>query len=82
MGPKEVCTGWMPRPAGPHKTIYNRCCCWSGRGVFDLIFSELSVSDPAEPSDSTESEVLMIDATDFKPHPTAFSLNKGDLTPA
>ena len=37
----------------------------------DLIFSELSASDAAEP------EVLMIDATDIKAHPTASSLNKG-----
>ena len=43
----------------------------------DLIFSELSASDAIEPPDSAEPEVLMIDATDIKAHPTASSLNKG-----
>ena len=45
--------------------------------MFDLIFSELSASDSAEPPDAAEPEVLMIDATDIKAHPTASSLNKG-----
>ncbi len=74
----------MPRPAyGPHKTLYNRFHRWSDKGVFDLIFSELSASnsaespDVAEPPDSAEPEVLMIDATDIKAHPTACSLKKG-----
>ncbi len=50
------------------------------QGCFDLIFSELSASDAAESPDATESEVLMIDATDLKTHPTASSLNKGGMT--
>ncbi len=60
---------WVDAPAayGPHKTLYNRFRRWSDKGVFDLIFSELSASDSAEP------EVLMIDATDIKAHPTASS---------
>ena len=37
---------------------------------------------PAEPSDSAEPEVLRIDVTDLKAHPTASSLNKGELSPA
>ena len=51
--------------------------------LLDLIFSELSASDAAEPPDSAEPpdapepEVLMLDATDVKAHPTASSLNKG-----
>ncbi len=51
--------------------------------MFDLIFSGLSASDAAEPPDcaeppgAPEAEVLMIDATDVKAHPTASSLNKG-----
>ena len=55
----------------PHKTLYNRFRRWSDKGVFGLIFSELSASDPTEP------EVLIIDATDLKAHPTASSLNRG-----
>ncbi len=67
----------MPRPAyGSHKTLYNRFRRWLDKGVFDLIFSELSASDFAEPPDAPEPEVLMI-ATDIKAHPTACSLNKG-----
>ena len=68
---------------GPHKTLYNRCRRWSDKGVFDLIFSELSAFDAAEspgsvePPDALEPEVLMIDATDIKAHPMASSLNKG-----
>ncbi len=76
---------WVDAPAadGPHKTLYNRCRRWSDKGAFDLIFSELSASNAAEPPDSTEPpdapepEVLMIDATDIKAHPTASRLNKG-----
>ncbi len=47
---------WVDAPAayGPHKTFYNRCLRWRDKGVFELIFSELSASDSAEP------EVLMI----------------------
>ncbi len=82
-----------PAADGPHTTLYNRCRCWSDKGIFDLIFSELSASDPskssdaigppdsAEPCDVPEPEVLMIDATDLKAHPTASSFNKGDLNP-
>ena len=47
------------------------------QGCFDLIFSELSASDSAEPPDAAEPEVLMLDATDVKACPTACSLNKG-----
>ncbi len=76
---------WVDAPPAaycPHKTLYNRCRRWSGKGVFDLIFSELSASDSAEspdaaePPDAPEPEVLMIDATDIKAYPTACSLNK------
>ncbi len=75
---------WVDAPAayGPHKTLYNRFRRWSDKGVFDLIFSELSASDSAEPPDSAEPEVLMIDATDVKAHPTASSPNKGGVPPA
>ena len=69
--PGAVCAGWMPAADGPHKTLYSRCRRWSDKGVFDLIFSESSASDAPEP------DVLMIDATDLKAHPTASSLNKG-----
>ena len=51
------------------------------QGCFDLIFSELSASDSAEPPDAPEPAVLMIDATDIKAHPTACSLNKGGVPP-
>ncbi len=63
--------GGMPAADGPHKTLYSRCRRWPDKGVFDLIFSESSASDATKP------EVLMIDATDLKAHPTASSLNKG-----
>ena len=45
---------WVDAPAayGPHKTLYNRCRRWSDKGVFELIFSELSASDATEPPDS------------------------------
>ncbi len=43
------------------------------QGCFDLIFSELSASDAPEP------EVLMLDATDVKAHPTASSLTRGGV---
>ncbi len=61
----------------PHKTLYNRFRRWPDKGFFDLIFSELSASNPAEPFGTTESEILIIDATDLKAHPTASSLNRG-----
>ena len=72
---KGLC--WVDAPAAynPHKTLDNRCRCWSDKGVFDLIFSELSASDAPEP------EVMMLDATDIKAHPTASSLNKGGCPP-
>ena len=49
--PKERGGKWVDAPAAynPHKTLYNRCRRWSDKGVFDLIFSELSASDAAEP---------------------------------
>ncbi len=66
-----------PAADGLHTPLYNRCRHWSDKGVSDLIFSELSASDAPDP------EVLMIDTTtDPKAHPTASSLNKGDLIPA
>ena len=76
--------GWMDAPAanGSHKTLYSRCRRWWDKGVFELIFSELSASDSAEPPDAPEPEVLMLDATDIKAHPTASSLNKRGLIPA
>ncbi len=55
--------------------------------MFELIFSELSASnsaesrDAAEPPDAPEPEVLMLDATDFKAHPTASRLNKEGVPP-
>ncbi len=73
----------MPRlPMDPTKPLYNRCRRWLGKGVFDLIFSELSASDAIELSDGAEPEVLRIDATDRKAHPTAPSPDKGGLIPA
>ena len=47
---------WVDAPAayGPHKTLYNRCRRWRDKGVFDLIFSELSASNSAEPPDAAE----------------------------
>ena len=55
---------WVDAPARPHKTLDNRCHRCSDKGVFELIFSELPASDAPEP------EVLMLDATDVKAHPT------------
>ena len=49
--------------------------------MFELIFSELSASDSPELPDAPEPEVLMMDATDFKAHPTASRLNKGGVPP-
>ncbi len=51
------------------------------QGCVCLIFSELPASDSAERPDAPEPEVLMVDATDIKAHPTASSLNKGGVTP-
>ena len=71
-----------PAADGLHTPLYNRCRHWSDKGVFDLVFSELSAADAPEPSDAPEPEVLMIDTTDPQAHPTASSFNKGDLIPA
>ena len=75
--------GWVDAPAadGSHKTFYRCCRRWWDKGVFELIFSELSASDSAEPPDAPEPAVLMLDATDIKAHPTASSLNKRGLIP-
>ncbi len=60
-----------------------RRVCTGWMPLLDLIFSELSASDAAEPPDPAESpdapeaEVLMIDATGLKARPTVSSLNKG-----
>ena len=50
--------GWVDAPAadGSHKTLDNRCRRWPDKGVFELIFSELSASDAAEPPDSQQSQ--------------------------
>ena len=67
---------------GPHKTLYNRCRPCSDKGVFDLIFSEVSASDAIKPSDTPEPEGLMLDATALKAHPTPSSRSRGGLNPA
>lgn len=64
-----------PRDYGPHKTLYNRFRRWSKMGVFDKIFSHLSMQDTAPTT-------LMIDATHLKAHRTACSLLKGGYFPA
>ncbi len=69
----------MGAPTKPPTTVFTAS---SDKGVFDLIFSELSASDSAESPDAAEPEVLMIDATDIKAHRTASSLNKGGVPPA
>ena len=63
-----------PKEYGPHKTLYNRFIRWSRLGVFDRIFSNLSVQDDVP-------ETLMIDATHLKAHRTASSLLKKGLFP-
>ncbi len=78
---RGLCRVNAPAADGPHTTLYNCFRRWSDKGVFDLIFSELSASDATEPSDAAASAVLRIDATHRKAHPTASSLNKGGLTP-
>ncbi|MCY3537737.1 MAG: hypothetical protein OXH24_08730 [Cyanobacteria bacterium MAG IRC3_bin_20] len=50
-------------PYGPHKTLYNRFRRWWDQGVFPLTFSELARSD------DTETEVLLMGATDLNVHP-------------
>ncbi len=76
-------SGWVDGPAadGPHKPLYIRFRHCSDKGIFDRIFSELSASDAPGPPDAAEPEVLRIDATDLKAHPTASSLNRGRLNP-
>ena len=69
MGPGGVAYG----PTKPSTIVFAA----GETGVFDLIFSELSGSDAAKPSDAPEPEVLIIDATSIKAHPRASSLNKG-----
>ena len=75
--------GWVPLlPMDPTKPSTTIAAAGETRVFFDLmIFSELSASDSAEPPDAAEPEVLMIDATDIKAHPTASSLNKGGVPP-
>ena len=63
-----------PATYGSHKTLSNRFRGWSDKVVFALTFSRLARSDSTEPE-----EVLMMDATDVKAHPTASSLNKGHV---
>ena len=69
-----------PAAYGPYKNLYNRFRRWSQKGVFQLIFSELARSAGTEPEAGGEpEEVLMVDATCVKAHPTACSLKKGGL---
>ena len=74
-------SGWRyvdaPAADEPHKKPYDRFHCWSDNSAFDMISSKLTESDPTEPPDPIEPEVLMIDATDVKAHRTASSPNKG-----
>ena len=58
-----------PTCCGPYKTLYNRFVRWSKVGVFDLIFQALA-------SESTATEIVMIDSTHLKAHRTAASLPK------
>ncbi len=72
----------MPRPPlVPRKPSTTVAAAGETRVCLILIFSELSASNSAEPPDAPEPEVLMIDATDIKAHPTASSLNKGGCAP-
>ena len=77
---RGLCRVNAPAADGPHTTLYNCFRRWSDKGVFDLIFSELSASDATEPSDAAASAVLRIDATHRKAHPTTSGLNKGGMT--
>ncbi len=58
------------------------CAGWTPLLPMAPIKPSTAVSAPGEPCEATEPEVLMIDATDLKAHPTASSLNKGALIPA
>ena len=70
--------GWMPRrPIDPTKPSTTVAGAWSGKGVFDLIFSELSASGPTEPPDATRARGGDDCTTDLKADPTAFRLNRG-----
>ena len=71
-----VCPGGMPRLPMAPQTLYNRFRPCSDKGVFGLIFSEVSASD------APEQEVLTLDATALKARPTPSSRNKGGLIPA
>ena len=70
---------WVDAPA-PTKPSTTVAAAGETRG-FELIFSESSVSDSAEPPDAPEPAVLIIDATDIKAHRTASSLSKGGVPP-
>jgi putative transposase len=65
---------WRDAPEiyGPHKTLYNRFVRWSRMGVFDRIFSGLTIG-------GGEPDIVMIDATHLKVHRTAASLHKKGL---
>ena len=67
---------WLDAPAGygPHKTIYNWFIRWSRLGVFYRIFAELAAK-------GGKPDQLMIDATHFKTHGTAASLQIKGLYP-
>ncbi len=68
----------MPRrPIDPTKPSTTVAGAWSGKGVFDLIFSELLASGPTETADVTRARGGDYCATDLKAHPTAFRLNRG-----
>ena len=79
---------WRDAPAeyGPHKTLYNRFIRWSGLGVFDNIFKELSSQDVPEqlqiPSRAFSMPCQAMDATHLKAHRTASSLLKKGVFPA
>ena len=62
---------WRDAPVeyGPHKTLYNRFIRWSKMGIFNNIFSHLTI-------EGGPPNTLMIDATHLKAHRTACSLLK------
>ncbi|WP_152535110.1 hypothetical protein [Candidatus Synechococcus spongiarum] len=60
--PVDLCRVDAPSADGPHKNLCNRFHCWSAKASFTLIFSELARSD------GTETEVLLMDATDLNMH--------------
>ena len=71
MGPGQLSAALHPIPASGVERAG-----WVARqkGVFHLIFSELTRSDSTKPE-----EVLMVAATDVKAYRTASSLKKGVL---